>query len=102
MIFFYTPSQLAMIKPVSKVRVGGFVESDSLSYESQSQISFFLTDNQHSIKVLYHGEIPMLFKEGQNVILEGRFSEELSHFIAFRLMVKHDEVYLPKKAKAFD
>jgi cytochrome c-type biogenesis protein CcmE len=43
--------------------------------------------------------IPSLFKEGQNVIMYGKFNNDEGQFKAKELLAKHDENYIPKNYK---
>ena len=43
--------------------------------------------------VLYKGVLPDLFREGQGVVVEGRF--EAGTFQAEEVLAKHDENYMP-------
>ena len=69
LLYFYTPSDIAEGKaPTNKsFRVGGLVETDSLVREGM-QVTFMVTDNIQSIKVIYEGILPDLFREGQGVV----------------------------------
>ena len=69
LLYFYTPSDIAEGKaPTNKsFRVGGLVEIDSLVREGM-QVTFMVTDNIKSIKVIYEGILPDLFREGQGVV----------------------------------
>ena len=47
------------------------------------------------VSVLYNGILPDLFREGQGVIAEGKFIDDI--FIANEIVAKHDENYMPKE-----
>ena len=47
------------------------------------------------MSVIYNGILPDLFREGQGVIAEGKFIDNL--FIANEIVAKHDENYMPKE-----
>ena len=43
----------------------------------------------------YDGALPDLFREGQGIIAEGRFTGDI--FIADIVLAKHDETYMPRE-----
>ena len=47
-----------------------------------------------TVHVLYRGQLPDLFREGQGVVTEGKFSENRL-FVASEVLAKHDENYMP-------
>ena len=59
-------------------------------------MSFAVTDKQKSVKVVYTGLLPDLFREGQGVITEGAFGPD-GVFVADSVLAKHDENYMPKE-----
>ena len=97
MLYFYTPSQLAMgDSPVGqRVRIGGLVVTGSVKHGHQGlEVEFALTDNRHAIKVLYTGILPDLFREEQGIVALGQIDPE-GVFIADEVLAKHDENYMP-------
>ena len=96
MVFFFTPSELinsdSAINDV--VRIGGFVEKDSIINKGNNSYNFVITDNNNKVLVEYNGLLPDLFKEEQGVVIEGRLkSDFIIH--AFTVFAKHDENYMP-------
>jgi cytochrome c-type biogenesis protein CcmE len=61
----------------------------------------FTVQDQHSVdKVVFQGDLPDLFREGQGVVAVGAFRED-GIFEAKRVLAKHDEKYMPREvAKA--
>ena len=61
LLYFYTPTDVANGKaPIGKsFRVGGLVENDSVQRQDM-KVSFMVTDNNKSIKVIYDGILPDL------------------------------------------
>jgi cytochrome c-type biogenesis protein CcmE len=47
------------------------------------------------VKVVYRGQLPDLFREGQGVVAEGKF--EGGVFNASEVLAKHDENYMPRE-----
>lgn len=98
---FYTPETLAQnsMPPVGKqVKVGGYVEPNSLDYaDGGATMTFTVIDNSpHTIDVAFTGIAPDLFREGQGVVAIGSFGEN-GVFIAKQLLAKHDENYQPRE-----
>ena len=93
---YYTPTQLLNnIDLLHKsIRIGGLVEQGSIVKANGLNLSFNIIDNNNSIKVMYNGILPDLFKEGQGVVVLGKLNNE-QHFIARQVLAKHDEKYRP-------
>ena len=96
LVFFYTPSELmnsdSAINDI--VRIGGFVEKNSIINKGNNSYNFIITDNKNKVLVEYNGLLPDLFKEEQGVVIEGRLkSDFIIH--AFTVFAKHDENYMP-------
>ncbi|MFC2952911.1 cytochrome c maturation protein CcmE [Marinicaulis aureus] len=96
--YFYTPSEAAeaAIEPGTRIRLGGLVETGSLTHGDGLEISFRVTDGGSTMPVTYSGIVPDLFREGQGVIAQGAFSEN-GVFVAQTILAKHDENYIPKE-----
>ncbi|CAO5674547.1 MAG: Cytochrome c-type biogenesis protein CcmE [Holosporales bacterium] len=90
--YFVTPSQLMKQKIMGTVRLGGIVRS----YRREGTVHRFLIhDDATEIDVTFQGALPPLFKEGQNVIIEGKQNAN-GTFNADQVFAKHDETYCPK------
>ena len=98
--YFYTPSEIrvANIDINENIRMGGFIEKDSLNKISSSSFNFKITDNNNSINVVYNGILPDLFREGQGAVIEGFFKNKET-FNATSVFAKHDENYMPSSIK---
>ncbi|CEI84687.1 cytochrome c maturation protein CcmE [Ehrlichia minasensis] len=95
--FFFTPTEvLSSSVNVNKndIRIGGMVISGSLK-RHDNLISFFITDLENQIKVVYQGILPPLFSEGSWVVAKGRMVN--GEFNAHEILAKHDENYKPDK-----
>jgi cytochrome c-type biogenesis protein CcmE len=46
--------------------------------------------------VVYHGDLPDLFREGQGVVTKGAY-DEAGIFRATEVLAKHDERYMPRE-----
>ena len=99
-IFFYTPSELIENNhPLQQVvRVGALVEEGSLKKITSNTYEFNITDNLTSLRVIYQGLLPNLFKEGQGVVIEGVLLEQ-NYIQANTVFAKHDENYMPLSIK---
>ena len=100
LVFFYTPSELLSsdIKLNDTVRIGGYVQKNSLNIDSDNKYNFIITDNEKTINVTYDGLLPDLFREEQGVVIEGKL-EKNDYIIASTVFAKHDENYLPASIK---
>ena len=96
LVFFYTPSELmnsdSAINDI--VRIGGFVEKNSIINKGNNSYNFIITDNQNKVLVEYSGLLPDLFKEEQGVVIEGKLKLNLT-IHAITVFAKHDENYMP-------
>ena len=70
--YFFTPTELKQenIPTDKRIKVGGMVQKDSVE-RNLSKISFVITDYENSIKVVYDGIVPDLFKEESGVVVLG-------------------------------
>ena len=100
LVFFYTPSELLSsdIKLNDTVRIGGYVQKNSLNIDSDNKYNFIITDNEKTINVTYDGLLPDLFREEQGVVIEGKLDKN-DYIIASTVFAKHDENYLPASIK---
>lgn len=94
-IYFYSPSEVNQSEAATLIRVGGLVKDGSLKIDNDLGIKFIIEDNIAEVSVIYNGILPDLFREGQGVIAEGKFIDNL--FIANEIVAKHDENYMPKE-----
>ena len=96
LVFFYTPSELmnsdSAINDI--VRIGGFVEKNSIINKGNNSYNFIITDNTNKVLVEYSGLLPDLFKEEQGVVIEGKLISDFT-IHAFTVFAKHDENYMP-------
>jgi len=97
--FFSSPSDLKT-KPMTdgrRLRVGGLVESASLTREADGKtVHFRITDGANAIDVTTTGVLPDLFREGQGVVVEGRLDGSFT-LKADTILAKHDETYMPRE-----
>ncbi len=99
LIFFYTPSDLQTkaIPESRQLRVGGLVEPGSVAHDGDGKtLHFKITDGNSAIPVTYAGIVPDLFREGQGVVIEGRYGQD-GTIRASSVLAKHDERYMPRE-----
>ena len=75
-----------------RIKLGGMVLKGSVERES-SQISFVVTDYENSLRVIYDGIVPDLFKEESGVVVLGFYRDDMIY--AEEVLAKHDENYMP-------
>ncbi len=97
-VLFYSPSQAAAkhVPPGRLVRLGGLVRQGSVRRQADGGVSFAVADHSLSDVVVYRGDLPDLFREGQGVVTQGVFAPN-GVFEAREVLAKHDERYMPKE-----
>ena len=96
--FFYSPSEVTVEKvPAGQmIRLGGLVENGSVVKNPDGTVRFSVTDNQASAVILFRGDLPDLFREGQGIVAQGRYLPDRT-FEASQVLAKHDETYMPRE-----
>ena len=96
--FFFSPSEAtAQTAPAGRViRLGGLVETGSVVRGADGEVAFAITDNAATTRIVYHGDLPDLFREGQGIVAQGSFQPDRS-FRATQVLAKHDEKYMPRE-----
>ena len=96
-IYFFTPNELKIkygdnenIK--RKIRVGGLVLENSV-VKNNDIVNFTITDKKNEILVVFNGQLPDLFREGQGIVAEGNFKD--NKLVDTLVLAKHDENYMP-------
>ena len=97
LVFFYSPTELAEkhLPAGRAVRIGGLVEEGSVSRAGEVT-KFRVTDTAKAVEVVYKGQLPDLFREGQGVVCEGALGPD-GVFRATEVLAKHDENYMPRE-----
>ncbi|CAN5243602.1 cytochrome c maturation protein CcmE [soil metagenome] len=95
--YFFSPSEATPhAAPAGRdVRLGGLVEMGSVQRHG-ADTSFAITDNAATTRVMFHGDLPDLFREGQGIVAEGTFQPDRT-FVAKQVLAKHDETYMPRE-----
>lgn len=103
-VYFLTPKEL-MAKGAEgyekPVRLGGQVKPGSVVWDDKTlNLRFTVTDGTSDIAVHSTGAPPQMFKDGQGVVVEGRYGKD-GVFKSTSLMVKHSNEYkAPKPGEA--
>ena len=94
---YLTPTEVkqSKIQDLVNFKLGGMVKEDSLQMLEDLNVSFIVTDFENEIIVIYSGVLPNLFKENSGVVASGFLSK--NEFIAYEILAKHDENYMPIK-----
>jgi cytochrome c-type biogenesis protein CcmE len=95
---FYTPSQADEAKPAPgrAIQLGGLVAAGSVVKHPDGRVEFTVQDKIAADRVVYQGDLPDLFREGQGIVAEGSYRAD-GVFEAKRVLAKHDETYMPKE-----
>jgi cytochrome c-type biogenesis protein CcmE len=95
-VYFLTPKELlakgaeGYDKPL---RLGGQVKPGSVVWDEQKlDLRFAVTDGTGEIAVQSKGAPPQMFKDGQGVVVEGRYGAD-GVFKSTSVMVKHSNEY---------
>ena len=95
--YFFSPSEATPDKaPAGRdIRLGGLVEAGSVQ-NNGADVVFAVTDNAATTRVIFHGDLPDLFREGQGIVAQGSFQPDRT-FVAKQVLAKHDETYMPRE-----
>ena len=96
--FFFSPSEAtAEAAPVGQnIRLGGLVQTGSVEPLADGTVAFDITDNAATTRVVFQGDLPDLFREGQGIVAQGAFLPDRT-FQASEVLAKHDETYMPRE-----
>ncbi|MBV9996859.1 MAG: cytochrome c maturation protein CcmE [Caulobacteraceae bacterium] len=99
--FFYTPSQaMAARLPAGRdIQLGGLVRPGSVVKKPDGEVDFVVADHRAASPVVFRGELPDLFREGQGVVAIGAY-DGAGVFDARQILAKHDERYMPPQLAA--
>ena len=99
-LYFKSPTDIKNSQDINfdkKIRVGGMVKKNSLEITEQ-EIKFIITDLNNELNISFSGTVPNLFSEEKGVVAEGKLQDK-TFFVADRILVKHDENYMPPELK---
>jgi cytochrome c-type biogenesis protein CcmE len=96
--YFYTPAQArsAHVASGQAIQLGGLVTAGSVVKAPDGATRFTISDRAASARVIYRGDLPDLFREGQGVVAMGAFDGR-GVFVATTILAKHDERYMPRE-----
>jgi len=96
--FFYTPSQADAAKPApgQPIQLGGLVATGSVVKHPDGRVEFTVQDKLAADRVVFQGDLPDLFREGQGIVATGSYRAD-GVFEAKRVLAKHDENYMPRE-----
>jgi len=92
---YFTPTQVFNNEAPQgrNFRIGGLVVQGSLKRQNDGlTLHFDVTDTAKTMRVMYKGILPDLFKEGKGVVAHGKLLPD-NTFMADEILAKHDENY---------
>lgn len=95
---FYSPSQAhaAHVPTGRAFQLGGLVAKGSVVKRPDGSVDFVVMDHAARDQVVYRGDLPDLFREGQGVVTKGAYRAD-GVFEATEVLAKHDERYMPRE-----
>ena len=101
-IYYYTTTAANYLSSTSdeRIKLGGFVVSDSVKKGELGATEFLITDGNVTMKISFDGFIPELFQDEMGVILDGYFSDDI--FYSDDMLVKHDNEYISEDGEVYD
>tara|TARA_B100001175_G_scaffold81550_1_gene68230 strand:+ start:1006 stop:1410 length:405 start_codon:yes stop_codon:yes gene_type:complete len=101
-IYYYTTTEANYLSSTSdeRIKLGGFVVSDSVKKGELGATEFLITDGNVTMKINFDGFIPELFQDEMGVILDGYFSDDI--FYSDDMLVKHDNEYISEDGEVYD
>lgn len=102
-IYYYTTTEaIDNLTEISseRIKLGGFVVSESVSKGSIDETNFEITDGNKTINIVFDGFIPELFQDEMGVILDGYFENNI--FYSDDMLVKHDNEYISEDGETYD
>ena len=101
-IYYYTTTEANYLSSTSdeRIKLGGFVVSDSVQKGELGATEFLITDGNVTMKINFDGFIPELFQDEMGVILDGYFSNDI--FYSDDMLVKHDNVYISEDGEEYE
>ncbi len=95
---FYSPAQAhaAHVPAGRPFQLGGLVAKGSVVKRADGSVDFVVMDRAARDPVVYRGDLPDLFREGQGVVTKGAYRAD-GVFEASEVLAKHDEKYMPRE-----
>jgi cytochrome c-type biogenesis protein CcmE len=101
-IYYYTTTEANYLATISneRIKLGGFVVSDSVKKENLGVTKFEITDGNVTMQINFDGFIPDLFQDNMGVILDGYFDDGI--FYSDDMLVKHDNEYISEDGEVYN
>ena len=101
-IYYYTTTEANFLATISneRIKLGGFVVSDSVKKENLGITKFEITDGNVTMQINFDGFIPDLFQDNMGVILDGYFDDGI--FYSDDMLVKHDNEYISEDGEVYN
>ena len=101
-IYYYTTTEANYLAITSdeRIKLGGFVVSDSVKKENLGITKFEITDGNVTMQINFDGFIPDLFQDNMGVILDGYFDDGI--FYSDDMLVKHDNEYISEDGEVYN
>ena len=101
-IYYYTTTEANYLATTSneRIKLGGFVVSDSVKKENLGITKFEITDGNVTMQINFDGFIPDLFQDNMGVILDGYFDNGI--FYSDDMLVKHDNEYISEDGEVYN
>ena len=102
-IYYFTTSEASSsldIDNSERIKLGGFVQNDSIKNKGNGITSFIITDGNEKIEIIFDCFVPELFQEEMGVILDGFFKDGV--FYSDDMLVKHDNEYVSENGETYD
>ena len=101
-IYYYTTTEANYLSTTSneRIKLGGFVVSDSVKKENLGITKFEITDGNVTMQINFDGFIPDLFQDNMGVILDGYFDDGI--FYSDDMLVKHDNEYISEDGEVYN
>ena len=77
---YYTIKELTMEeKSINKIKIGGLVKPNSIDINQSNRLEvwFYVYQGEDSLKVYYNGTRPDLFKDDAEIVISGKFENNL-------------------------
>ncbi|PZO33967.1 MAG: cytochrome c biogenesis protein CcmE, partial [Alphaproteobacteria bacterium] len=68
--YFFSPSEVTEENAPAgrEIRLGGLVETGSVELQDGGEVAFAVTDNAATTRIIFQGDLPDLFREGQGIV----------------------------------
>ena len=77
---YYTIKELTLEeKSINKIKIGGLVKPNSIDINESNRLEvwFYVYQGEDSLKVYYNGTRPDLFKDDAEIVISGKFENNL-------------------------